>query len=89
MLTTKQIEEFIIDDVRGLPKGEYGGYQYIESLELIIAKNMCYPTRKYGGHVGLAKKDDHARVKLIIQRMAAKGIIRISRSGAMFRYTGA
>lgn len=89
MLTMKQIEEFIIDDVRELPESEYGGYQYIDSLELIIARHMGYPRRKFGSRVGIARKEDSDKVRLIIQRMAAKGIIRISRSGAMFRYTGA
>ena len=82
-------ENRIIEAVRGMPlDGDYGDYRSISCLEITVAKAMGYDTRIFhSGKVSRNEKDAqiYLNVRMIIQGMVSRGVIRPNKSGSMFR----
>lgn len=87
--TRSEKEQAIIAAIKMLPKSAYGEYHYREELRMIIAKVMDYKICRFrGGTWTIAGFENPEKVKIIIKKMEAKGIIKFSKNRNMFLYTG-
>jgi len=76
-------ETAILEGIKKLPKSRYGSYHYMESLEDIIGAAMGYEAILMPG--GRKHWQEIRTILKIADRMEAKGIIKRSASGNMFK----
>ena len=88
-MTKTEMEARIIDGLRNAPSPEkYGGeYKYYQWLPNVISKVMGYRIIHdwFGNRFDTI--EEKRNVEEIIRRMEANGIIKMSKSGKMFRLT--
>ena len=87
-MTRNEIE--IIEAVRALPSEGYGEYRSVSSLLITVAKVMGYGYRSFlTGKTCRTRQDREQRHKVlrIVKGMEDRGVIRISKSGYMFKLT--
>ena len=82
-MTKHEAANTIINEIRALPKGRWGGYQTQETLVSIIDKVMGYD--EYHLMSGRTMSKEPEKVHEIIRRMTERKIIIWAKSSAMFK----
>lgn len=85
-MTKHEKEQKIIQMVKLLPDTNYGEYKTMQGLKRAIAYVMDYSTSTFrNGDMIINNDEEKALTNEIIRRMQNRGIIRISKSGTMFK----
>lgn len=85
-MTKQEKEQKIIRLTRLIPETEYGEYKTVQSLKRVIALVMNYETTTFrNGDMIINSDEEKALTNEIIRRMQNRGIIKISKSGSMFK----
>lgn len=83
-MTRQEKEQAIIRNIKALPNTDFGSYKYMDGLRIAIANAMGYKVTYFSNN-GSYLIEERDQVAEIIRRMEAKKIIRISKSGLMFK----
>lgn len=83
-MTTKQKEEWIIDEAKNIPC-LYGEYKILDTLKLRISEIMGYSVRVWCGRFRFQFNSQKEECDKIIQGMKEHGIIKLSKSGDAFK----
>lgn len=81
-------EQSIIWKIEEMPKSEYGDYLYTKELYRAIAQVMHYPIVCQFHGWFFRNLKDHEKTTAIVLGMQKRGIIKLSKSGQMFKYLG-
>lgn len=83
---TKQEKEIaIIEGMKKIPVANQYGYRWYSDLDYVICKVMGYRCERHSNCVHMLDRDTMGKVCEIIHRMQAKGIIKSSKAGNMFK----
>ena len=81
-------EQSIIWKIEEMPKSGYGDYLFTNDLYRAIAQVMHYPICCHFHYWTFRDMKDHKKAQAIFRGMEKRGIIKVSKSGQMFKYLG-